>query len=218
MGYFGSKATSGLCQPLIAMMCVDLPTVLPPRSVRASRFGRFPLCVHKALEYLYATCCVAFLPLLALLCSQIRLYGILRSPFPFSRVLLLQLRSGFLRDDAHAVGRPWVSLWPWAGDESAGVAVYVASQALWAPLRGSSRACSLVAKVPHVMGKRGDRVSGHCGPWLRGRAQCDGGSWWCGPRSDRRGASANSDFHIRGVSSTACLAGCTLIRWSTSTR
>ena len=63
-----------------------------------------------------------------------------------------------------------------------------------------------------------ENVSGHCGPWLRGRAQCDGGSWWCGPRSDRRGASANSDFHIRGVSSVACLAGCTLIRWSTSTR
>ena len=62
------------------------------------------------------------------------------------------------------------------------------------------------------------RVSGHYGPWLRGRAQCDGGSWWCGPRSDRRGALANSDFHIRGVSSIACLAGCTLIRWSTSTR
>ena len=34
-------------------------------------------------------------------------------------------------------------------------------------------------------------VSGHYGPWLRGRSQCDGGSWWCGPRSERIGASAN---------------------------
>ena len=61
-------------------------------------------------------------------------------------------------------------------------------------------------------------VSGHYGPWLRDCPQCDGGSWWCGPRSERIGASANSDFHIRGVSSMARLAGCTLIRWSTSTR
>ena len=55
-------------------------------------------------------------------------------------------------------------------------------------------------------------VSGHYGPWSRDRVQCDGGSWWCGPRSERMGASANSDFHIRGVSSMARLAGCTLIR------
>ena len=65
-------------------------------------------------------------------------------------------------------------------------------------------------------GRRG--VSGHYGPWLRDRDQCDGGSWCCGPRSERMGALANSDFHIRGVSSMARLAGCTLIRWSTSTR
>ena len=71
---------------------------------------------------------------------------------------------------------------------------------------------------PGAKGKGPSSVSGHYGPWLRGRAQCDGGSWWCGPRSDRRGASANSDFHMRGVSSVARLAGCTLIRWSTSTR
>ena len=50
-------------------------------------------------------------------------------------------------------------------------------------------------------------VSGHSEPWLRECAQCDGGSWWCGPRSERIGASANSDFHIRGVSSMARLAG-----------
>ena len=61
-------------------------------------------------------------------------------------------------------------------------------------------------------------VSGHSGPWLRARAQCGGGSWWLAPRSERIGASANSDFHIRGVSSMARLAGCTLMRWSTSTR
>ena len=67
-------------------------------------------------------------------------------------------------------------------------------------------------------GLRNPNVSGHYGPWLRDCPQCDGGSWWCGPRSERIGASANSDFHIRGVSSMARLAGCTLIRWSTSTR
>ena len=61
-------------------------------------------------------------------------------------------------------------------------------------------------------------VSGHYEPWLRDRTQCGGGSWLYGPRSDRRGSSANSDFHIRGVSSIARLAGCMLIRWSTSTR
>ena len=61
-------------------------------------------------------------------------------------------------------------------------------------------------------------VSGHYEPWLRDRTQCGGGSWLCGPRSDRRGSSTNSDFHIRGVSSMARLAGCMLMRWSTSTR
>ena len=61
-------------------------------------------------------------------------------------------------------------------------------------------------------------VSGHYEPWLRDRTQCGGGSWLYGPRSDRRGSSANSDFHIRGVSSIARLAGCMLMRWSTSTR
>ena len=40
-------------------------------------------------------------------------------------------------------------------------------------------------------------VSGHYEPWLRDRTQCGGGSWLCGPRSDRRGSSANSDFHRR---------------------
>ena len=50
-------------------------------------------------------------------------------------------------------------------------------------------------------------VSGHCEPWLRESAQCDGGSWWCAPRSERIGASANRDFPIRGVSSMARLAG-----------
>ena len=61
-------------------------------------------------------------------------------------------------------------------------------------------------------------VSGHYEPWLRDRTQCGGGSWLCGPRSERRGSSANSDFHIRGVSSMARLAGCMLMRWSTSIR
>ena len=69
-----------------------------------------------------------------------------------------------------------------------------------------------------IDGRRMAKVSGHYEPWLRDPAQCGGGSWWCGPRSDRRGSSANSDFHIRGVSSMARLAGCTLMRWSTSTR
>ena len=55
-------------------------------------------------------------------------------------------------------------------------------------------------------------VSGQNGPWLQNGDQCDGGSWWFGPRSERKGASANSDFHIRGVSSMARLAGCTLMR------
>ena len=62
------------------------------------------------------------------------------------------------------------------------------------------------------------RVSGHYEPWLWDCTQCGGGSWLCGPRSERRGSSANSDFHIRGVSSMARLAGCMLVRWSTSTR
>ena len=68
--------------------------------------------------------------------------------------------------------------------------------------------------------KKGARsyVSGHYEPWLRDRAQCGGGSWLCGPRSERRGSSANSDFHLRGVSSMARLAGCMLMRWSTSIR
>ena len=61
-------------------------------------------------------------------------------------------------------------------------------------------------------------VSGHSGAWLRSRAQCDGGTWWCTPRSERMGESAKSDFHIRGVSSMARLARCALMRWSTSTR
>ncbi len=47
------------------------------------------------------------------------------------------------------------------------------------------------------------RVSGQYRPWLRDGDQCDGGSWWWGPRSERMGTSANSDFHIRGVSSMA---------------
>ena len=55
-------------------------------------------------------------------------------------------------------------------------------------------------------------------PWLRDGDQCGGGSWWWGARSERMGTSANSDFHIRGVSSMARLAGCALMRWSTSTR
>ena len=58
-------------------------------------------------------------------------------------------------------------------------------------------------------------VSAQSGPWLRDRDQCDGGLWLCGARSERKGASANSDFHIRGGSSMARLAGCTLMRWST---
>ena len=75
----------------------------------------------------------------------------------------------------------------------------------------STRTMAKHAGVSHT-------VSGHSEPWLRDPAQCGGGSWWCGPRSERRGSSANSDFHIRGVSSMARLAGCTLMRWSTSTR
>ena len=59
--------------------------------------------------------------------------------------------------------------------------------------------------VPEKNGR--PEVSGHSEPWLRGCVQCDGGSWWCAPRSERIGASANSDFHIRGVSSMARLAG-----------
>ena len=30
-------------------------------------------------------------------------------------------------------------------------------------------------------------VSGHSEPWLRECVGCDGGSWWCEPRSERRG-------------------------------
>ena len=66
--------------------------------------------------------------------------------------------------------------------------------------------------------ERTRNVSGQYRPWLRDGDQCDGGSWWWGPRSERMGTSANSDFHIRGVSSMARLAGCALMRWSTSTR
>ena len=61
-------------------------------------------------------------------------------------------------------------------------------------------------------------VSGHSEPWLWDRAQCGGGSWWWGSRSERMGTSASRDFHLRGVSSMARLAGCALMRWSTSTR
>ena len=63
-----------------------------------------------------------------------------------------------------------------------------------------------------AVARRRRAVSGQNGPWLQNGAQCDGGSWWFGPRSERKGASANSDFHIRGVSSMARLAGCTLMR------
>ena len=84
----------------------------------------------------------------------------------------------------------------------------------------SPRTCLRVVGVACARQREGGRiaVSGHSEPWLRDGDQCDGGSWWWGPRSERMGTSANSDFHIRGVSSMARLAGCALMRWSTSTR
>ena len=60
-------------------------------------------------------------------------------------------------------------------------------------------------------------VSAQSESWLRDRDQCDGGLWWCWARSDHKAASANNDFPISEVTSNACLARCTLMRWSTST-
>ena len=42
-------------------------------------------------------------------------------------------------------------------------------------------------------------VSGQNGPWLQNGHQCDGGSWWFGPRSERKGGVGEQRFpHPRG--------------------
>ena len=52
-------------------------------------------------------------------------------------------------------------------------------------------------------------VSGHSEPWLRECVGCDGGSWWCEPRSERRGRRRTATSTFAGsVRSRHLLGAC----------
>ena len=76
--------------------------------------------------------------------------------------------------------------------------VMAAAQELSPVLRMSLESRSPAPTAHGPAGVR-TRVSGHSEPWLRECAQCDGGSWWCGPRSERRGCVGEQRLpHSRG--------------------